>query len=88
MTKDLIQTGPNLKNILCKNKDKLIANIYPGMYQLKCSCGSVYNGETKSKWSTNKKASKVTGRPMEQPNTQRNATAISTCYTLDSRHGK
>ena len=58
------------------------------MYKLKSSCGSVYNGETKSKWSTNKKASKVTGRPMEQPNTQRNATAISTCYTLDSRHEK
>ena len=43
------QTGPNLKNILCKNKDKLIPNSYPGVYELKCSCGSVYNGETKKK---------------------------------------
>ena len=43
------QTGPNLKNILCKNKDKLIPNSSPGVYELKCSCGSVYNGETKKK---------------------------------------
>ena len=25
------QTGPNLKNILCKSKDKLIPNSYPGV---------------------------------------------------------
>ena len=24
-------------------------NSYPGVYELKCSCGSVYNGETKKK---------------------------------------
>ena len=39
----------NLKDILCKNKDKLIPNSYAGVYELKCSCGSVYNGETKKK---------------------------------------
>ena len=43
------QTSPNLKNILSKNKYKLIPNSYPGVYELKCSCGSVYNGETKKK---------------------------------------
>ena len=43
------QTGPNLKNILCKNKGKLIPNSYLGVYKLKYSCGSVYNGETKKK---------------------------------------
>ena len=43
------QTVPNQKNILCKDKDKLIPNSYPGVYELKCSCGSVYNGETKKK---------------------------------------
>ena len=43
------QTVPNLKNILCKNKYNLIPNTYPGVYELKCSCGSVYNGETKKK---------------------------------------
>ena len=36
------QTGSSLKNILCKNKDKLIPDSYPGVYELKCSCGSVY----------------------------------------------
>ena len=44
-----LQTSANLKYILCKNKDKLIPNSYPGVYKLKCSCGSVYNGETKKK---------------------------------------
>ena len=43
------QTGPNLNNISCKNKDKLIPNNYPGVYELKCSCGSFYNDETKKK---------------------------------------
>ena len=41
--------SPNLNSILCKNKDKLMPNSYPGVYELKCSCGSVYNGETKKK---------------------------------------
>ena len=45
----MFQTGPNLKNISCKNKDKLIPNSYPGVYELKCSCGSVYNGEAEKK---------------------------------------
>ena len=35
---------PNLKNILCKNKDKLIPNSHPGLSELKCSCESVYDG--------------------------------------------
>ena len=43
------QAGPNLKNTLCKNKYKLIPNSYPGVYELKCLFGSVYNGETKKK---------------------------------------
>ena len=41
--------GPNLKNFLCKNKDKLIPVSSPGVYELKCSCGLLYNGETKRK---------------------------------------
>ena len=44
-----VSNGPNLKNILCKNKDKLIPNSYPGEYELKCSCRSVYKSETKKK---------------------------------------
>ena len=34
---------------MCKNKDKLIPNSYPGVYQLKCTCESVYTGETKKR---------------------------------------
>ena len=47
--KVVFQTGPSSKNILCKNRDNLIPNSYPGVYELKCSCGSVYNGETRKK---------------------------------------
>ena len=43
------QTDPNLKNISCKSKNKLIPNSSPTMYELKCSYGLVYNGETKKK---------------------------------------
>ena len=43
------QIGPNLKNTSCKNKDKLITNSIPGVYESKCSCGSVYNNESKKK---------------------------------------
>ena len=40
---------PNSKNVLCKNKDKLIPNSYAGVDGLKCSCRSAYDGETKKK---------------------------------------
>ena len=43
------QMGTNLKNISCKSKDKIIPNSYPGVYELKSSCGSVQNCETKKK---------------------------------------
>ena len=43
------QTDPNLNNILFKNKDKLIPNSHPGVYKIKFSCGSIYDGETKKK---------------------------------------
>ena len=41
------QTGPNLEEYFTENKDKLIPNSYPRVCELKCSCGSAYNGETK-----------------------------------------
>ena len=31
-----------------------MTNSYPGVYELKCSCESVYNGETKKKVITRK----------------------------------
>ncbi|XP_065671747.1 uncharacterized protein LOC136089623 [Hydra vulgaris] len=48
-TKVIFTSTPNLKNIFCNNKTKLPLNTNPGVYQLKCSCGSIYNGETKKK---------------------------------------
>lgn len=42
-------SGRNLKEILCNNKSKLLPNSFPGVYQLDCSCGGVYIGETKKK---------------------------------------
>ena len=62
------QTGPNLKNILYKNKDKLITNSYPGVYELKSSCESLCNDETKKniisrsiEEDTNKKQENIKG---------------------------
>ena len=42
------QTGTNLRNTLSKNKDKLIPNSYPGVYELKCCCGPEHSGELNS----------------------------------------
>ena len=53
-------------------KDKLIPNSCPGVYELKCSCGSEYNSETKKRIISSTiehqqgEASKVTGHPLEQ----------------------
>ena len=47
--KTIFTSSNNLKNILCNNKSKLIPNSFPGVYQLKCSCESIYIGETKKR---------------------------------------
>ena len=39
----------NLKNLICRNKSKLLPNSFPGVYQLDCTCNALYNGETKKK---------------------------------------
>lgn len=50
---------------ICMNKDKSIRNCHPGMYELKCLNGSVYNAEVIKKTTTRsivqrlKKVSKV-----------------------------
>ena len=80
------QMDLSANNILCKNKDTLIPNSYRGVHELKYSCSSVHNGETKRKslvgqQRTNRKASKANDHPLEQPNTQRDARTISTRYT-------
>ena len=43
------QAGPNLQDILYKNKDKLIPNSCPKVYKVKCLYGSVYDSGTKKK---------------------------------------
>ena len=87
------QTGPNLKNILCKNKDKLIPNSYPRVCELKCSCRSVYSGETKKKMISRsiehqQETIKCNWSSLKQPSTQRNVTAIWTGYIPNSLHEK
>ena len=47
--KTIFTSPTNLKQILCRNKCPLLPNSYPGVYQLNCSCGSLYIGETKKK---------------------------------------
>ena len=47
--KTVFTSSRKLKDILCNNKSKLLPNSFPGVYQLKCSCGSVYIGETKKR---------------------------------------
>ena len=45
----LFTSSQNLKTMLCNNKCKLTPNSHPGVYQLKCSCGGTYIGETKKR---------------------------------------
>ena len=47
--KTVFTSGPNLKQLLCRNKSKLTPNSYPGIYEIQCSCNSIYIGETKKK---------------------------------------
>ena len=47
--KTIFTSGPNFKPLLCRNKTKLLPNSYPGVYESKCTCNSVYFGETKKK---------------------------------------
>ncbi|XP_065673970.1 uncharacterized protein LOC136090921 [Hydra vulgaris] len=50
--KTVFRFGNPLINILCRNKSKLPPNSHPGVYQLNCTCGSCYIGETRKKIST------------------------------------
>ena len=44
-----VSKGPKFKKYLCKNKDNLIRSSNAEVYELKCSCGPVYEGKTKNK---------------------------------------
>ncbi|XP_065677402.1 uncharacterized protein LOC136092779 [Hydra vulgaris] len=50
--KTVFRFGRSLSNILCQNKSKLPPNSYPGVYQLECTCGAFYVGETRKKIKT------------------------------------
>ena len=47
--KTIFTSGSNLKQILCNNKSALTPHSHPGVYELECSCNSIYIGETKKK---------------------------------------
>ena len=47
--KTIFTSGRNLKNLICRNKSKLLPNSFPGVYQLDCTCNALYIGETKKK---------------------------------------
>ena len=47
--KTIFTSGRNLKNLICRNRSKLLPNSFPSVYQLDCTCNALYNGETKKK---------------------------------------
>ena len=47
--KIIFTLGRNIKNLICRNKSKLLPNSFPGVYQLDCTCNALYIGETKKK---------------------------------------
>ena len=50
--KTVFRFGRSLLNLLCQNKSELPPNSYPGVYQLECTCGGIYIGETRKKIKT------------------------------------
>ena len=47
--KTIFTSGCNLKNLICRNKSKLVPNTFPGVYQLDSTCNALYIGEIKKK---------------------------------------
>ena len=47
--KNHFTSGRNLKNLICRNKSKLLPNSFSGVYQLDCTCNALYIDETKKK---------------------------------------
>ena len=41
--------GRNLKNLICRNKSKMLPYSFAGVYQLDCTCKALYIGGTKKK---------------------------------------
>ena len=47
--KAIFTSGRNLKNLICRNKSKLLPNIFSSVYQLYCTCSALYIVEIKKK---------------------------------------
>ena len=47
--KTIFTLGHSLKNLICRNKSKLLPNSFPGVYQLDFTYNPLYIGETKKK---------------------------------------
>ena len=45
--KTIFTSGGNLKNLICRNKSKLLPNSFAGPYQLDRTCNALYIDETK-----------------------------------------
>ena len=45
--KAIFTSGLNLKNLICRNKSKLLPNSFPSVYQLECTCNALSIGKTK-----------------------------------------
>ena len=39
--KTIFTSGRNLKNLICRNKSKLLTNSFPGVYQLDTTCNTL-----------------------------------------------
>ena len=42
--KTIFTSGRNLKNLICRNKSKLLPNSFPGVFQLDCTCNALCIG--------------------------------------------
>ena len=48
--RNIFTSGRNLKNLICRNKSKLLPKSFTNVDQLDCSCNALYIGETKKKF--------------------------------------
>ena len=47
--KTIFTLGRSFKNLICRNKSKLLPNSFAGVYQLDCTCNGLYMSESKKK---------------------------------------
>ena len=47
--KTIFTSESNLKNLICRNRSKLLPNSFPSVYQLDCTCNALDLSEIKKK---------------------------------------